>query len=44
VQDYIGGKKAAVGALVGHVMRLSKGKADPKLVNQMLRDRLDKLA
>jgi aspartyl-tRNA(Asn)/glutamyl-tRNA(Gln) amidotransferase subunit B len=41
VQDYLGGKKAAVGALVGQVMRLTRGKADPKLVNQMLREKLD---
>jgi len=41
VADYTGGKMAAVGALVGQVMRLSKGKADPKLVNRMLRQRLD---
>jgi aspartyl-tRNA(Asn)/glutamyl-tRNA(Gln) amidotransferase subunit B len=41
VQDYLAGKKAAVGALVGQVMRATRGKADPKLVNQMLREKLD---
>jgi aspartyl-tRNA(Asn)/glutamyl-tRNA(Gln) amidotransferase subunit B len=44
VEHYLNGKKAAVGALVGQVMKLSRGKADPKLVSQMLRDRLDAMA
>jgi len=44
VEHYLNGKKAAVGALVGQVMKLSRGKADPKLVSQMLRDRLDGMA
>ncbi len=43
VQDYLGGKKQAVGPLVGQVMRLTQGKADPKLANQMLRQRLDRM-
>ncbi|MFO7957343.1 MAG: Asp-tRNA(Asn)/Glu-tRNA(Gln) amidotransferase subunit GatB [Candidatus Brocadiia bacterium] len=41
VEDYLGGKQAAVGPLVGQVMRLSRGKADPKLANRMLREKLD---
>ena len=36
VNDYLAGKKAAAGYLVGQVMKLSRGKADPKLVNQMI--------
>jgi aspartyl-tRNA(Asn)/glutamyl-tRNA(Gln) amidotransferase subunit B len=40
-QDYLGGKQAALGALVGQVMRATRGKADPKLVNQLLRRKLD---
>lgn len=38
--DYRGGKEKALGFLVGQVMRLSKGKANPELVNTLLRDRL----
>jgi len=41
VQDYRNGKKKALGALVGQLMRLSRGKADPKLANQLLRRRLE---
>ncbi len=36
VSDYLGGKRAAAGYLVGQVMKLSQGKADPKLVNSMI--------
>jgi aspartyl-tRNA(Asn)/glutamyl-tRNA(Gln) amidotransferase subunit B len=41
VEDYLNGKKQAVGALVGQVMRITQGKADPKLANKMLREKLD---
>ena len=34
--DVKGGKQAAVGALVGAVMKLSKGKANPGLVNKLI--------
>lgn len=40
VADYQGGNAAAVGALVGCVMRKSKGKANPKRMNEILRDLL----
>ena len=43
VGDYLNGKKQAVGALVGQVMRITQGKADPKLANQMLREKLDEM-
>lgn len=43
VEDYLNGKKQAVGALVGQVMRITQGKADPKLANQMLREKLDEM-
>jgi aspartyl-tRNA(Asn)/glutamyl-tRNA(Gln) amidotransferase subunit B len=36
VADYRAGKKAAAGFLVGQVMKLSKGKADPKQVGRMI--------
>ena len=40
VEDYRNGKTAAVKFLVGQVMRLSKGKADPQAVNRILEERL----
>jgi aspartyl-tRNA(Asn)/glutamyl-tRNA(Gln) amidotransferase subunit B len=43
VQDYRGGKQAAIGALMGQVMRLTRGQADPKLANRLLRRKLDAL-
>ena len=36
VADFKAGKKAAAGFFVGQVMKLSKGKADPKLVGPMV--------
>lgn len=36
VVDFLAGKKAAAGFLTGQVMKLSRGKADPKVVNQMI--------
>jgi aspartyl-tRNA(Asn)/glutamyl-tRNA(Gln) amidotransferase subunit B len=33
---YVGGEKRLQGVLVGHVMKRSKGSADPKRVNQLL--------
>lgn len=38
--DYLAGKDQAFGALVGAVMAMSKGRANPGIVNQLLRDRL----
>jgi aspartyl-tRNA(Asn)/glutamyl-tRNA(Gln) amidotransferase subunit B len=43
VEDYLSGKKAAVGALMGQVMKATRGKADPKVVNGMLREKLDQM-
>ncbi len=40
VEDYRNGKTAAVKFLTGQVMRLSRGKANPQLVGQMLADKL----
>lgn len=39
-EDFAGGKDSAVGRLVGHVMKLSKGQADAKAVTEKLRQRL----
>jgi aspartyl-tRNA(Asn)/glutamyl-tRNA(Gln) amidotransferase subunit B len=41
VDDYKSGNKKAIGALVGQVMKASKGKANPQLVNQLLAAKLD---
>lgn len=38
--DYKAGKKAAAGCFVGQVMKLSKGKADPKLVGKLVAQKL----
>jgi aspartyl-tRNA(Asn)/glutamyl-tRNA(Gln) amidotransferase subunit B len=43
VEDFKAGKEKAIGALVGQVMKASKGKANPGVVNQLLRDALSKL-
>ena len=40
VADYKAGKKAAAGFFVGQVMKLSKGKADPKMVGPMVAKKL----
>jgi aspartyl-tRNA(Asn)/glutamyl-tRNA(Gln) amidotransferase subunit B len=40
VETYRGGKEGVLGFLVGQVMRETQGKADPKVVNRLLRERL----
>lgn len=40
VEAYRGGKTSALQHLMGQVMRLSKGKADPRAVNEMLQEKL----
>ena len=40
VEDYRGGKEKALGAIVGQVMKETKGKANPGMVNQMLKEML----
>jgi aspartyl-tRNA(Asn)/glutamyl-tRNA(Gln) amidotransferase subunit B len=40
VESFRSGEQKVVGFLVGQVMRATHGKADPKLVNQLLRDKL----
>lgn len=41
VEDYKNGNKKAIAFFVGQVMRQSKGKANPKIVNELLRKELD---
>jgi aspartyl-tRNA(Asn)/glutamyl-tRNA(Gln) amidotransferase subunit B len=41
VNEYKKGKKGLMGLFVGEVMKLSKGKADPKLTNDLLIEKLN---
>ncbi len=43
VKDYLGGKTNILGFLVGQVMKLSKGKANPELVNTLILEEINKL-
>ncbi len=43
VEDYKGGKKAALGFLMGQVMKETQGKASPGIVNSLLVEKLSKL-
>ncbi len=42
VEQYKSGKEKLFGYFVGEVMKESKGKANPKIVNKILRERLKK--
>ena len=42
VADYKGGKEKAMGFLVGQTMKAMKGKADPGMVNKLLKELLAK--
>ena len=41
VEEYKAGKKKAIGALVGQIMKATKGKANPQMVNELLAKKLD---
>ena len=41
VQDYLGGRETASKFLVGQVMRITRGKANPAIVNKLMRQKLD---
>ena len=43
INDFLEGKQAAAGFLVGQIMKKTKGKANPKIVNEMLKAELVKL-
>ncbi len=43
VEDWKRGKKAAAGALVGQVMKATRGKANPGVVNSLLQEKLSQL-
>ena len=40
VAEYRGGKTGILGLFMGEVMKLSKGKADPKMTSKMLEHKL----
>jgi aspartyl-tRNA(Asn)/glutamyl-tRNA(Gln) amidotransferase subunit B len=42
VAQFRGGKQATFGFLVGQVMKASRGKANPKLANDVLRKELER--
>jgi aspartyl-tRNA(Asn)/glutamyl-tRNA(Gln) amidotransferase subunit B len=42
VDDFRAGKKAALGFLVGQVMKSTQGKANPGVVNRLLEEKIRK--
>ncbi len=42
IDDYKAGKDRAIGFLVGQVMKATKGKANPQVVNRLLKEEIDK--
>ena len=43
VSEYLAGKEQAIRFLVGQVMRITRGKANPQLATQLLQQRLDSI-
>ena len=43
VEDVKNGKDRAIGFLVGQVMKETRGKANPGMVNQILKDKINSL-
>jgi len=44
IEDYRNGKKRAIGFLIGLVMKETKGKANPQIVNKLVNEEVNKLA
>lgn len=42
IAEYKNGKTGLLGLFVGEAMKLSKGKADPKMINQLVKEQLEK--
>ena len=42
IEEYKAGKKGLLGLFVGEAMKLSKGKADPKMASKLVKETLDK--
>ena len=43
VSEYLDGKEQAIRFLVGQVMKVTRGKANPQLATQLLKERLDEI-
>ncbi|MGK9368733.1 Asp-tRNA(Asn)/Glu-tRNA(Gln) amidotransferase subunit GatB [Melioribacter sp. Ez-97] len=43
VEEFLSGKEKVLGFLVGQIMRETKGKANPQIVNEILRNKLNSL-
>ena len=43
VADYLGGKDAAMRYLVGQVMKTTRGRANPTVVNELLTEKLEQM-
>ena len=43
VADYLGGKEPAMKYIVGQVMRITRGKANPQLASKLVKDKLDSM-
>jgi aspartyl-tRNA(Asn)/glutamyl-tRNA(Gln) amidotransferase subunit B len=41
IKEYKKGKKGLIGLFVGEVKKISKGKADPKIVTELLEQKLN---
>ena len=41
IADYKAGKDKAMGFLVGQTMKMSRGKANPQIINKLLKEALD---
>ncbi|MDI6601679.1 MAG: Asp-tRNA(Asn)/Glu-tRNA(Gln) amidotransferase subunit GatB [Thermoanaerobacteraceae bacterium] len=44
VEDFLGGKEKAMGFLIGQVMKETKGKANPQMINEIMKEELSKLS
>ena len=43
VAEYLSGKEQAIRFLVGQIMKITRGKANPQLVNELLKEKLESL-
>ncbi|TZE81702.1 Asp-tRNA(Asn)/Glu-tRNA(Gln) amidotransferase subunit GatB [Calorimonas adulescens] len=44
VEDFLGGKEKAMGFLIGQVMKETKGKANPQMINEIMKEELSKIS
>ncbi|MCI0842043.1 MAG: Asp-tRNA(Asn)/Glu-tRNA(Gln) amidotransferase GatCAB subunit B, partial [Chloroflexi bacterium] len=43
VAEYLGGKEQAIRFLVGQVMKITRGNANPQVANELLKEKLESL-